>query len=117
MSKKKSHYRKKSYYPMGKPSPTMVLTQSELNKIKNNIKEETVDKISTYDVEIMLTCFAWVLRKDYGWGYKRIFRALKSIDKVFGQVLDGELSDEDMRNQLKDETSVVIKCDGGENGD
>lgn len=109
--------RKNSFYHPVKQSPTLVLTQSELNKIKQQVRKETVDELSKFDVEVMLTCFAMVLRRKYKWGYKRIFRALSGVDELFGLVLDGELSDVEMRQQLEDECGIKIRCDGGENGD
>lgn len=96
--------------------PLITLTQAELNKIKQDVRKEAVDKLAKYDVEILLTCFAQVLRTQYRWGYKRIFRALSGVDELFGRVLDGELSDEDMRQQLQDEVGIRINCDGGSNG-
>lgn len=104
---KPSHYNTKS-------SPVIVLTQAELNQIKNQVRKETVDTLSKYDVEVMLTCFASVLRRQYRWGYKRIFRALNGVDEMFGKVLSGELSDVEMRQQLEDEVGIKIRCDGGE---
>lgn len=105
-----------SYFGNSRNSSTIVMTQAQLAKLKSDIRKEVVDKISKFDVEVMLTCFAWVLRKNYKWGYKRIFRTLASVDEVFGLVLDGEWSDVDMRDQLKEETGIVIRCDGGEDG-
>lgn len=96
-----------------KKQPMIVMSQAELNRIKKQVQKETVDKLAKYDVEIMLTCFATVLRNQYRWGYKRIFRVLNGVDELFGRVLDGELSDEDMRQQLIDEVGIRINCDGG----
>lgn len=105
---------KKFNYFNQKPQPTIVMTQRELNNLKNQIRKEVVDKISKYDVEILLTCFATVLRRQYKFGYKRIFRALNGVDELFGKVLNDELSDEEMRQQLEDEVGIKIRCDGGE---
>ena len=106
---------KQTIYHRTKQSPTIVLSQAQLNKLKDDIRKEVVDELSKYDVEIMLTCFATVLRNQYSWGHKRIFRVLNGVDELFGKVLDGELSDEDMRQQLLDEVGIRIQCDGGQN--
>ena len=106
--------RNKSFYQY-KPQPVIALTQAELNQIKNDVREQTIDETSKYDAEVLLTCFAWTLRKNYGWGHKRIFRALAGVDDLFGQVLRDELSDAEMRQQLVDEVGIKIRCDGGDN--
>ena len=106
---------RKPFYHASKSSPTIVLTQAELNRIKNEARKEAVNKISKFDVEVLFTCFAQSLRDNYGWGHKRLFRTLNSVDEMFGRVLAGELSDEDMRQRLLDECGILIDCDGGAN--
>ncbi len=75
------------------------------------IKRRTAHEISTFDVEVLLTCFAQVLRDQYQWGHKRIFRALTAVDETFGRVLRGELSVADMQQRLEDDAGIRIQCD------
>ena len=105
---------KKSYNHYNtKKQPMIVMSQSEFNRIKKDIQKQTIDELAKFDAETMLTCFATVLRQQYGWGYKRIFKALNSVDEMFGRVLNDELSVEDMIQQLEDEVGIRINCDGG----
>ena len=75
------------------------------------MKRETADQISTFDVEVMLTCFAQVLHDQYGWGRVRVLRAMHAVDDTFGRILNGELSVDDMQKRLQDEVGLRIKCD------
>ena len=77
------------------------------------MERETARKIATFDVECLLTCFAYSLRRNHKWGYKRIFRTLNSVDVMFGQILDGTLNVNDLKQQLVDETGIKILYDGG----
>ena len=74
---------------------------------------KTADGVADYDVEVRLTCFGLVLRDEFGWGPKRIWRAMQGVDEAFGRVLSGETSIEAMKQRLQDETGIrVVK--GGE---
>lgn len=74
------------------------------------IRRDAIDQVVQYDVEVLMTCFAMVLHEQYGFGYKRIFRALEGVDNLFGKVLDHELTIDDIRNQLEAEIGVVVQC-------
>lgn len=86
------------------------LSPAELTRIKRDV----ADRISAFDVEILLTVFAWVLRDQYGWGYTRIFRALGAVDDTFGKVLDGELDEMAIRKKLEDDVGIRIVYSGKE---
>lgn len=77
------------------------------------MKEEIAGQAAKFDVEVLLTCFAQVLHDDYGFGQKRILRALQSVDDTFGRVLSGELDVEQMKKRLEDEADVRITCGEG----
>ena len=77
------------------------------------MERETAKRVASFDVECLLTCFAYSLRKHHGWGYKRIFRVLNEVDQMFGQILNNELNVMDLRQQLKDEVGIVIHHDLG----
>lgn len=82
------------------------LTPAEVKKMKDEISSQAAN----FDVEVLLTCFAQVLHDEYGFGQKRILRALNAVDTTFGKVLDGELSVKEMKQRLEDEVAVKICC-------
>ena len=86
------------------------LTPSELTQIKRDV----ADRIAAFDVEILLTVFAQVLRDQYGWGHTRIFRALGAVDDMFGKVLNDELDADAIRKKLEDDVGIKIIYSGKE---
>lgn len=82
------------------------LRPSDITKMKQDITKQMAD----FDVEVLLTCFAQVLHDNYGFGQKRIMRALKAVDDTFGKVLNEELNVEEMKRRLEDEVGVRICC-------
>lgn len=86
---------------------------AEIKKLKHEISHD----VSKFDTEILMTCFAQALRNvtKKEWGYVRIMRVLAECDRLFGEVLEGNLDDVQMRQNLKDEIGLVINCDGGSN--
>ena len=82
----------------------IALRPDEIRRMKNDV----VDQVSTYDVEVLLTCFAQVLHDEYGWGRIRVLRALEAVDKTFGRVLAGSLTIPQMQQRLQDEVGVRI---------
>ena len=78
------------------------LSPAELTQIKRDV----ADRIAAFDVEILLTVFAQVLRDQYGWGHTRIFRALGAVDDMFGKVLNDELDADAVRKKLEDDVGL-----------
>lgn len=62
-----------------------------------------------YDTEALLTCFALVNRELWGHGRKRILRALNRILKLMEPILNDEMTIEDYKKQLLDETGILMK--------
>lgn len=85
----------------------IALRPDEIRKMKR----DTVDQIAKFDVDILFTCFAQVLRTEYGWGHKRILRALSAVDEMFGRVLNEGLSVKEMQERLADEVGIRIKSE------
>ena len=84
----------------------LLISKQELSDIKRKVS----DNVSDYTVEALMTCFALAEHRLYGFGKKRIFRTLQYIDELIGAVLTDEATIEDYKNELKQETNVVIKC-------
>ena len=82
------------------------LRPSDVTKMKKDIAKQAAD----FDVEVLLTCFAQVLHDNYGFGQKRIMRALQAVDDTFGKVLNDELDVEEMKQRLENEVGVKISC-------
>ncbi len=82
------------------------LRPSDITKMKQDITKQVAD----FDVEVLLTCFAQVLHDNYGFGQKRIMRALQAVDDTFGKVLNDELDVGEMKQRLENEVGVKISC-------
>ena len=75
------------------------------------LERETARKVASFDVECLMTCFAYSLHKHHKWGYKRIFRVLDEVDQMFGRILNDDLNVTELRQQLKDEVGIEIHHD------
>lgn len=74
-----------------------------------DMKDEIASKAAKYDVEVLLTCFGYVMHKELNLETEQILNALGNVDVVFGKVLSGEYSVDKMRQDLEDEVGVVVK--------
>ncbi len=81
------------------------LKPGDIAKLKNDVAEAA----AKHDTEVLLTCFALVLHDEFGFGKKRIMRALESIDRAFDLVLTDKLDVDSMKNRLKKEIGIVIR--------
>ena len=73
------------------------------------IKRQTVNDIATFDVEILLTCFASVMNEQMHLDPDDIMVNLQAVDEKFGEILSGELSAQEMKQKLIDETGIRVK--------
>jgi len=76
----------------------------------SKIKEDVTDRVSKYNVEAMMSCFALAQHELYGHGYSRIMKSLQFIDDLMGRVNDGDFTIEDIKKELVDKTGVRIEC-------
>lgn len=83
------------------------LSHSEIGEIKRQTRE----KVSAYNVESLMTCFALAEHRLYGFGQKRIMRSLQYIDELMGYILNDKATMEDYLKELEEETGVIIKCE------
>ena len=84
----------------------ILMSKQDLGKIQDSIRQD----ISNFNVEAILTCLALALHRKFKFGPKRIMRDLNYIDKLMGGVVDDIYTVDDYKQQLKEETGVVIKC-------
>ena len=77
------------------------------------IKRQAVNDIATFDVEIMQTCFAVVLHEEFGFGPKRIERAIRAVDRKFGMILNDELTADELAKSLEDSTGIEVRFSKG----
>lgn len=84
----------------------VTLSRQEIRQLKEKI---TVDA-SAYGAEALMTCYALALRRLYRFGFKRINRSLKEIDRLMDDILSDRATIEDYKKELEHETGIVIKC-------
>lgn len=85
----------------------ILMTRQELRDIRDQCSRDAAH----YDVEVLLTCFALAERRLYGFGPKRILRTLAYINELVGETLHGTATFEDFKQQLEEETGVIVRCD------
>lgn len=76
-----------------------------------DIQDQCSRDAAHYDVQILLTCFALAERRLYGFGPKRLLRTLSYINEMVGETLNGNATFEDYKQQLEDETGIIVRCD------
>ena len=84
----------------------ILMSKQDLGKMQDSIRQD----ISNFNVEAILTCLALALHRKFKFGPKRIMRVLNYIDELMGGVVDDMYTVDDYKQQLKEETGVVIKC-------
>lgn len=72
-------------------------------------KKKLIDEANRYSTEYLMTCFALTLRREFGFGSKRIFRALESVDSMMGEIIADRKTMDDYIEELKEETGIVIR--------
>lgn len=82
------------------------MTRQDIRNMEDGIIQKTIN----LNADILMTCFALVLHDVYGFGRTRILKTLGAVDGMFGKVLDDELTMEDMKKRLEEETGVVLRC-------
>ena len=81
------------------------LTPWELQQIKR----DTANRIATFDVELLHTCFAVVMYEKFGFDEDKIMVGLEAIDEKFGEILEGTLTAQDLADELEDATGLKVK--------
>lgn len=84
----------------------ILMSKQDLGKMQDSIRQD----ISNFNVEAILTCLALALHRKFKFGPKRIMRVLNYIDELMGGIVDDTYTVDDYKQQLKEETGVVIKC-------
>ena len=76
-----------------------------------DIQKDSRNIASTFTVETLMTCFALAEHRLYGFGKTRVLRTLKYIDDLMEDVMSGEISIDEYKEQLEKEVGVKIQCD------
>lgn len=82
------------------------MSKKDLSDLQDGIRQD----ISNFNVEAILTCLALALHRKFKFGPKRIMRVLNYIDELMGGIVDDIYTVDGYKQQLKEETGVVIKC-------
>lgn len=85
----------------------ILISKDHLSKSRKNL----IDEANKYSTECLMTCFAITMHRLYGFGPKRIFRALEYIDGMMGEIIADRKTMDDYIKELEDETGVLIKTD------
>lgn len=84
----------------------LLVSHSDLSELKRQER----DRISRYDVEALMSCFALAEHRLYSFGHKRIMRSLQYIDQLMNAIVEDKAVMEDYLKELEDETGIIVKC-------
>ena len=83
------------------------------NRIRNE-NRKLIDAITqdteNQRVEALMTCFALAMHKEFGFGKKRVLRALRRVDGYMGTWIKDEESLACLKQKVKDEIGIIISC-------
>lgn len=74
------------------------------------MRQKECDRTSENTTELLMTCFALAEHRLHGFGKQRLLKSLTYVDELMGQYVEGKVSVEELKQQLKDETGIVIKA-------
>jgi hypothetical protein len=72
-------------------------------------EEKLKDDLGTYYVETLMTCLAVAEHRMHGFGKKRILKTLQCIDDMMGEINSGDLTIDDLRQELSDEVGLSVR--------
>ncbi|MCD8398135.1 MAG: hypothetical protein LUD12_13320 [Lachnospiraceae bacterium] len=84
---------------------TIRLRPDEIKKIRDKGEEDA----RRFDIDALLTSFAITMHDQYGFGQKRIMRALGYVDDMYTKIYQEELDITELKKRLREETGVIIK--------
>lgn len=83
------------------------------NRIRNE-NRKLIDVIAqdteNQRVEALMTCFALAMHEEFGFGKKRVLRALRCVDGYMGTWIKDEESLARLKQKVKDEIGIIISC-------
>lgn len=83
------------------------------NRIRNE-NRKLIDVITqdteNQRVEALMTCFALAMHEEFGFGKKRVLRALRRVDGYMGTWIKDEESLARLKQKVKDEIGIIISC-------
>lgn len=83
------------------------------NRIRNE-NRKLIDAIAqdaeNQRVEALMTCFALAMHEEFGFGKKRVLRALRRVDGYMGTWIKDEESLTRLKQKVKDEIGIIISC-------
>lgn len=83
----------------------LLLSRDDISKIR---QEESL-KTSTFDVEMLMTCFALSEHQVHGFGVKRIQKTLQRLDELAGDILNERITYQEVKEEL--ERTVHLKIE------
>lgn len=81
----------------------MVMKQSE--RLLREMQESAVDEV-VYKFSLVM---CWYMRKEYGWGRRRIIKLLQGCTNDFEAIIGKYVTFEDIAEQLYEETGVDMR--------
>lgn len=85
------------------------IPKQTIREIRMALTYDAVQQARDVQYDRILTGVAIVLRKEFGFGEKRIMRGLEALNKEFESILDPDNDWNKTMERLRDETGIIIR--------
>lgn len=82
--------------------------QPVIDSIRVAMIQDALQNASNIQDDRLYTLFAYTLNECFGFGQKRIYKALQKVDEVTGEIARGEIEWPDLMAKLQERTGVAI---------
>lgn len=79
-------------------------------ELRRQILRNTQRQLNDGRVEAMMVCMTLGLHQEFEFGHDDCMRALRAVDALMDPWICGECNLEDMRQQVRDQIGIEIKC-------
>lgn len=79
-------------------------------EISKEILRKVEKQLNDGRIEAIMLCLALGLHKEFGFGKKRCWQALKAVDDLMAPWVSGECNTEDLREQVNNKIGIDVRC-------
>ena len=70
----------------------------------------SIRDVRSFDIDMLMTCFALSERRLYRFGRKRIARSIGMVSALMDDVMSGKATLEDYKNELERDAKVILRA-------
>ena len=70
----------------------------------------SIRDVRSFDIDMLMTCFALSERRLYRFGRKRIARSIGMVSALMDDIMSGKATLEDYKNELERDAKVILRA-------